>query len=61
VVDDTDKTLSRREVQIGQLTSFGIMVKAGLEAGEWIVVKGVHSLAEGQQVRIIGAEADSPS
>ena len=61
VADDTDKTLSRREVQIGQLTSFGIMVKAGLEAGEWIVVKGVHSLAEGQQVRIIGAEADSPS
>jgi len=61
VVDDTDKTLSRREVQIGQLTSFGIMVKAGLEAGEWIVVKGVHSLAEGQQVRIIGSEADSPS
>ncbi len=61
VVDDTDKTLSRREVQIGQLTSFGIMVKAGLEAGEWIVVKGVHSLAEGQQVRIFGAEADSPS
>ncbi len=61
VVDDTDKTLSRREVQIGQLTSFGVLVKAGLEAGEWIVVKGVHSVHDDQQVRIIEAEADSRS
>ena len=53
VVDNGTKTLSRREVQIGQLSRFGVLIKSGLKANEWIAVKGVHTLKEGQQVRIL--------
>jgi RND family efflux transporter MFP subunit len=53
VIDETSKTLSRREVEIGGLGRFGTRVKAGLEPGELIVIKGVHSVADGQQVRIL--------
>jgi RND family efflux transporter MFP subunit len=53
VVDAENKTLSRREVQLGQLARFGVSLRSGLQAGEWIVTKGVNSLEEGQQVRIL--------
>lgn len=53
VIDEENKTLSRREVQLGPLARFGVSIRSGLEAGEWIVTKGVHSLEEGQQVRIL--------
>ncbi len=53
VVDEASKTLSRREVQVGKLAQFGVRIKDGLKPGEWIVVKGVHSVDEGQQVRIL--------
>jgi hypothetical protein len=39
------------------LSNFGVLVKAGLKPGEWILVAGVHSVKEGQQVRIIDASA----
>ena len=55
VVDDTSKTLSRREVEIGRLSRFGTKVKSGLEPGEWIVTKGVNSVKDGQAVRILDA------
>ena len=62
VVDEASKTLSRREVQIGKLAQFGVLIKDGLKPGEWIVVKGVHSVEEGQLVRILDvAKADEPS
>lgn len=61
VVDEAEQTLSRREVETGQLTAYGIMVTSGLEPGDLIVTKGVNSLAEGQEVRVIDAEAGSPS
>lgn len=57
VVDEASKTLSRREIEIGMLSNFGVLVKAGLKPGEWILVAGVHSVKEGQQVRIIDASA----
>ena len=53
VVDESTKTLSRRAVEIGQLARFGILIKRGLQPGEWIVVKGVHSVKEGEVVRIL--------
>jgi hypothetical protein len=40
-------------VELGQLARFGVLIKAGLEPGEWIVTKGVHSVSEGQKVRIL--------
>ena len=61
VVDDSDRTLSRREVEVGRLTDFGVLVKSGLEPGEWIVFKGVHSVAEGQQVQIIDTQSQGTS
>lgn len=53
VIDPESKTLTRREVQAGNLTSSGLLIMGGLEAGEWIVTAGTHSLSEGQQVSII--------
>ncbi len=53
IVDESSNTLSRREVEIAQLARYGVLIKTGLKPGEWIVVKGVHSVKEGQQVRIL--------
>ena len=53
IVDEATKTLSRRKVQVGQLARFGVLIRSGLKPGEWIVVKGVHSVKEGEEVRII--------
>jgi len=53
IVDEATKTLSRREVQIGKLSRFGVLIREGLKPGEWIVVKGVNSVKEGQAVRIL--------
>ncbi|MCB1806931.1 MAG: efflux RND transporter periplasmic adaptor subunit [Candidatus Competibacteraceae bacterium] len=52
VVDEASNTLSRREVEQGRLSAFGVLIKSGLQPGEWIVIKGVHSVAEGEQVRL---------
>jgi len=53
IVDEATKTLSRREVQVGKLARFGVLIREGLKPGEWIVVKGVNSVKEGQAVRIL--------
>ena len=45
--------LKRRTVKTGDLTHHGVMVTEGLGAGEWIVTAGVHSVHEGQTVRIL--------
>lgn len=51
VVDESSSTVSMRQVEIGDLTDNGIMVK-GLKSGEWIATAGVNTLVEGQKVRI---------
>ncbi len=53
VIDATSKTLKSRAVETGQLTGYGVTIRSGLSAGEWVVVKGVHSVSEGQTVRIM--------
>jgi RND family efflux transporter MFP subunit len=53
VVDTATSTLSRREVEPGEPTTSGLLIKSGLQAGEWIVTAGTHSLTEGQVVKII--------
>jgi RND family efflux transporter MFP subunit len=53
IIDEETKTVSRREVQTGQLSDTGILITEGLEPGEWIATAGVHTLREGQQVKII--------
>jgi len=53
VIDDQTKTATRRAVTTGKLTETGIITMDGLKPGEWIAIAGVHSLREGQQVRIL--------
>ncbi len=53
VIDDQTKTATRRAVATGELTETGINIVEGLKPGEWIAIAGVHSLREGQQVRIL--------
>lgn len=51
IVDEAAKTVSKRQVEMGDLTDNGILVK-GLNGGEWIATAGVNTLIEGQEVRI---------
>ena len=59
IIDEANKTLSRRTVEVGKLSKFGVLIKSGLKPGEWIVTKGVNTLDEGQQVRIIDAAKEN--
>ena len=53
VIDAETQTVSRREVTVGNLTDQGIMIPKGLQPGEWIATAGVHTLKEGQQVKLM--------
>lgn len=53
VVEEDGGKVSRRAVTTGELTPVGMAVTEGLATGEWVVTAGVHSLREGQQVRIV--------
>lgn len=53
IIDGSSKTVSRQQVTPGEITPFGIRVP-DLQPGQWIATAGVHYLAEGQQVRIMG-------
>lgn len=53
VIDEKTLTLKRREVKTGQLTQYGILIISGISPGEMVAVKGVHSVDEGQKVRIL--------
>ena len=52
VIDSTSNKVSRRQVELGNLTDTGALVK-GAKSGEWIATAGVNTLVEGQQVRIL--------
>jgi multidrug efflux pump subunit AcrA (membrane-fusion protein) len=52
-----DNTLQQRQVTVGLPSDYGVRVKSGLNPGDWIVIAGVHSLSEGQPVRVIDATA----
>jgi RND family efflux transporter MFP subunit len=45
--------LERRPVVTGDLTRLGVFITEGLSAGEMVVTAGVHSVQEGQTVRIL--------
>jgi RND family efflux transporter MFP subunit len=51
-VNEKSGTVSRRKVQLGEPVIGGINVKEGLAPGDLIVAAGVHSLQDGQAVRI---------
>ncbi len=51
VVDEASGTVTRRPVEMGPFGSRGVFVK-GLQVGNRIAIAGVHSLREGQSVRL---------
>lgn len=51
VVDPKTQQAQPREVQIGSYTEAGVPVLKGLNAGERVVVAGLHALVPGQKVR----------
>ena len=53
IIDPTSKALVSREVETGNLTETGLLIRSGLKPGDWLVTKGVHSITEGQLVRIL--------
>jgi RND family efflux transporter MFP subunit len=53
VVDETAKTVQRKEVTLGEPVVGGVSVMNGLTPGSLIVAAGVHSLQEGQAVRVL--------
>jgi RND family efflux transporter MFP subunit len=57
VIDASSRKLERREVEVGELSEFGVLIRSGLEPGEQIVVAGVSLLDEGQEVAPIGDAA----
>ena len=56
VIDGKTQTVTLRKVRIGALTQDGVTVPEGLKPGEWVVAAGVHSLSEGEPVRILSPE-----
>ncbi len=56
VIDEASNTLVRREVETGRLSEFGVLIRNGLQAGDWIVVAGVSALDEGDEVVRLGDE-----
>jgi RND family efflux transporter MFP subunit len=53
VVNAAAKTVQRKEVTLGEPVVGGVSVLSGLDPGSLIVAAGVHSLQEGQAVRIL--------
>jgi multidrug efflux pump subunit AcrA (membrane-fusion protein) len=58
VVDPKTSTVTRRDVTVGPLTPGGLEITGGVNEGDVVVTRGVHSLEEGRKVRLIhnGAE-----
>lgn len=54
VVDEASKSVSRRKVEVREIGDLGLRVVSGVQPGEWVVTAGVHSLRDGQKVRILG-------
>ena len=52
VVDGATKTVHRQKVTLGEPVVGGVSVTSGLAPGNLVVEAGVHSLQEGQAVRI---------
>ncbi|MCP5144923.1 MAG: efflux RND transporter periplasmic adaptor subunit [Gammaproteobacteria bacterium] len=49
--------IDRRNVEVGQLSSFGIAVMSGLSSGEHVVTAGMSQLSAGQHVLLPGTSA----
>jgi RND family efflux transporter MFP subunit len=52
IIDEKSGQVSQRNVTAGRLADEGIIIDEGLRPGEWVAIAGVHTLKEGQKVRI---------
>jgi len=52
VVDPEARTVRRRDVEVGETISRGVVVR-GLERGEWVAIAGTQALRDGQKVRLV--------
>lgn len=59
ILDEETGTVTRREVQTGELDRFGIVITEGVTVGDVVVTAGVSFLREGQKVRPEFAESRS--
>jgi RND family efflux transporter MFP subunit len=57
VVDPQSFKVSLRDIEVAPDTDDRWIVRSGLKPGERVVTAGVHSLKEGQSVRIYGSAA----
>ncbi|NDV22530.1 efflux RND transporter periplasmic adaptor subunit [Desulfovibrio sp. JC022] len=53
IVED-GSVVKRRDVEVGNISSKGVLIKNGLKSGEVVVTRGVHSLKDGLKVRNVG-------
>ena len=53
VIDEKTMTVQKRKVKTGKLTEAGVLIEEGVKPGEWVVTAGVHTLREGQEVKIL--------
>lgn len=51
VADPATMQVSRRTVALGPMSGSDVRIESGLDAGDWVVVSGVHELREGATVR----------
>ena len=51
VLDPTSMTVSRRAVQLGELTGSDVQILDGLASGDLVAVSGISHLRDGMQVR----------
>ena len=61
VIDTASNTLISREVDPGRLTAKGVLIRSGLQPGDWVVIKGVNSVQEGETVRILDMSGEGAS
>jgi RND family efflux transporter MFP subunit len=54
IYDETTQTVSERKVTVAQILNDGkIIISQGVSVGETIVTAGVHSLSEGEKVKLL--------
>lgn len=53
LVETSNMTVHKQQVQVGELTGESIQITRGLNAGERIVIAGVHFLQEGLTIRLL--------
>ncbi|MDG2304610.1 MAG: efflux RND transporter periplasmic adaptor subunit [Candidatus Binatia bacterium] len=54
IIDPSTNTVSKRSVEIGDLSNQSVAILSGLDGGEEIAVSGVHYLSDGQSVTRFG-------